>query len=124
MPEQSDKIRIVTSKLGKLLYRFLSLPLDYCYEDSTPLIFTCIGLNFIRTFYLIRSSKEKQKVIIQVNLLHLLRVQLQIPRAAQGARCCNKQVNVWFVCAYVCIGDNHSLKLVAYRTVHTNEPCP
>ena len=34
-------------------------PYRYYYEGPPPLIFICIGFNFIRT------SKEKQKVILQ-----------------------------------------------------------
>ena len=43
------------------MYRFLSRLLDYYYEGPPPLIFTCIGFNFIRT------SKGKQKVILQTS---------------------------------------------------------
>ena len=49
----------VTSEIGKLLNRFSFRPLDYYYEGPPPLIDTYIGLNFTRT------SKEKQKVILQ-----------------------------------------------------------
>ena len=44
----------VTSEIGKLLYRFSSRLNGHYYEGPPPLIFTCIGFNFIRT------AKEKQ----------------------------------------------------------------
>ena len=50
-----------TSEIGKLLFSFLSRLLDYYYyKGPLPLIFTCIGFNFIRTL------KEKQKGVLQV----------------------------------------------------------
>ena len=55
--------RTVTSKIRELLYRLSARLLSYYYEGPPPLIFTCIGFNFIRT------SKEKQKVILQVEKL-------------------------------------------------------
>ena len=51
MTEQSDKICTVTSEIGKLLYGFSFTRfrlLDYFhFEGPPPLIFTCIGFNFI-----------------------------------------------------------------------------
>ena len=80
MTEQSDEIRTVTYKTGKLLYGFSFTRfclLDYSrFEGPPPLIFACIGFNFITT------SKEKQKVILQ-KISELLQLILECPKTDQ-----------------------------------------
>ena len=40
-------IRAVTSEIWKLLYRFWFRLLDCYYEGTPPVLFNCIGFNFV-----------------------------------------------------------------------------
>ena len=61
------------------------------------------------------------KPYINLHLLHLSSVQHQIPKDAQvqGAKCAISKLIYGLA---LCMDDNHSPKLLAYRLVHTDQP--
>ena len=104
------------------------MPTIYVLEQNKKIIYTPVNPNFTILKWDVRGSTLHGHVMLmvdmmlQINFTHYtfhVRTRIQEIHKVQSVKYALTNLVIWFVCVN---GRYHSLKLIAYRPIHTDEP--